>query len=95
MDYRLNITPRAKKELDKLPKEISRRILTKLNEAVVAGSVLARAKALSGYSIPTYRFRIGDYRVIFRKEEQTEEWVLLVIVKVGHRKEVYKKLDNS
>ncbi len=95
MDYRLNITPRAKKELDKLPKEISRRILAKLNEAMVAGNVLARAKALSDYSIPTYRFRIGDYRVIFRKEEQTEEWVLLVIVKVGHRKEVYKKLDNS
>ena len=37
-----------------------------------------------------FRYRIGNYRAIFRKDDQGN-FVFLVILKVGHRKEVYKK----
>jgi mRNA interferase RelE/StbE len=43
-------------------------------------------KKLKG-SLHTYRIRIGDYRVIYEVESKT---VVIVIVRVRHRKEVYK-----
>jgi len=40
---------------------------------------------LSGNFVGTYKFRIGDWRIIYVIEGET-----LVIHFVGHRKEVYK-----
>lgn len=37
--------------------------------------------------IGTYRFRTGDYRVIFDIEGKD-----IVILRAGHRKEIYKRL---
>jgi mRNA interferase RelE/StbE len=34
----------------------------------------------------TYRFRIGDYRVIFDIEGKD-----IVVLRVGHRRDIYKK----
>ena len=35
--------------------------------------------------MPGYRFRIGDYRVIF---DHTD--VAIIVLRVGHRKDIYK-----
>jgi len=40
---------------------------------------------LSDTKIGTYRFRIGDFRVIFDIDQEN-----LVILRVGHRREIYK-----
>jgi mRNA-degrading endonuclease RelE of RelBE toxin-antitoxin system len=37
---------------------------------------------------PTYRIRIGNYRVIY---EIHDEVILIEVVNVGHRKDVYRK----
>jgi mRNA interferase RelE/StbE len=37
-------------------------------------------------SLGTYRFRIGDYRIIFDIEDEE-----IVILRVGHRKEIYRR----
>ncbi len=50
-----------------------------------------KAKKLIGVEIDTYRFRIGDYRAIFKKDPISDRFVILVILKVAHRKEVYRK----
>ena len=34
------------------------------------------------------KLRVGDYRVIYSIEEQT---ITVYVIKIGHRKEVYKK----
>ena len=34
-----------------------------------------------------YRFRIGDYRIIFDLDPNTEE---VIVLAVGHRKDVYR-----
>lgn len=44
------------------------------------------AKKLIHFSIGTYRFRIGDYRVIFDIEGQD-----IIILRVGHRQSIYRK----
>lgn len=44
------------------------------------------AEKLSDPILGEYRFRIGDYRVIFDIEENE-----IIILRVGHRREIYKR----
>jgi mRNA interferase RelE/StbE len=44
------------------------------------------AEKLSDQILGGYRFRIGDYRVIFDIQEDE-----IIILRVGHRSEIYKR----
>ena len=46
-------------------------------------------KKLKGTKGNYYRQRVGSYRVIFNKKEKQ---LIIVIVRIGHRKEVYFSL---
>lgn len=46
-------------------------------------------KRLSGTKDDYYRLRIGNYRAIFKKEEKQ---LIIIIVRIGHRKEIYFSL---
>jgi len=46
---------------------------------------LEYARKLVNPKIGTYRFRIGDYRAIFDIEGED-----IVILRIGHRKDIYK-----
>ena len=35
-----------------------------------------------------YRFRVGDYRVIYQIRDKV---LLVLVVKIGHRKDVYRR----
>lgn len=83
--YAYEFTPPALKELKKLPKEWQKRIIQKLDFFVSSKQPLSFAQHLINFEIGQYRFRIGDYRVIFDLEED-----MLVILSVGHRREIYK-----
>jgi len=45
-------------------------------------------EALEGFSPTRFRLRKGDYRIIFERDDKRRT---IVILKVGDRKEVYKK----
>ena len=85
MKYKLVYTNRADKDIQKLPPEIKKRI----------GKALLRyeqnphkySESLRDTQLGTYRFRIGDYRVIFDLEG-TE----IVVLRAGHRRDIYRKL---
>lgn len=47
---------------------------------------LRYAEKLSDPILGTYRFRIGDYRVIFDLEGNE-----IVVLRVGHRREIYRR----
>lgn len=77
--------PSAEKQFLKLDSQIQKRIAEKLEFFMSTISPIAFAEHLTNNEIGSYRFRIGDYRVIFDLEDDT-----LVILKVGHRREIYK-----
>jgi mRNA interferase RelE/StbE len=49
-------------------------------------------KRLSGAEESLYRLRVGSYRVIFKKDEAR---LIILIIRVGHRREVYYRFELS
>lgn len=90
MDYKLVYTRSAEKDLDKIDKNEAIKILLKIGEYVKLKDPLTKAKKLKGFEMDTYRFRVGDYRVIFRIDKESGDMVVLVVLKIAHRKDVYK-----
>lgn len=62
MEYRVNVQPRASRDLEGLPAHVARRVLAKIDgmRHDLAGDV----KHLRNFGIG-YRLRVGDYRVLF------------------------------
>lgn len=61
---------------------------------ILAGNPAAlknNIRRLSGPEEALYRLRIGAYRVIFKKDEAR---LIILVVRVGHRREVYSELSG-
>lgn len=76
-------TPRAWRDWQKLPQNTRNRLQEKLN--LYAVNPFKYAVKLSDNKIGQYRFRIGDYRIVFDVIENE-----IIIIAVGHRKDIYK-----
>jgi mRNA interferase RelE/StbE len=85
--YRIVTTRRAAKDLVALTKAVVRRIDAKILSLAHAPRP-AEAVKLKGADA-LYRVRVGDYRIIY---EVHDDVVVIVIVRVGHRREVYRGL---
>ena len=85
MKYGLTYTQKAVKDIRKLGPKIKERIGKTLLR--YAGDPLKHAENLTESRLGKYRFRIGDYRVIFDLEGEE-----IVVLRVGHRKDIYRKL---
>jgi mRNA interferase RelE/StbE len=83
--YRVEITPHARKQLDKLPQQARERIETKI--AALATDPRPPGSIKLAGTQNTYRIRVGMYRVIY----EIHDAVLLVIVtEVVKRADAYK-----
>lgn len=87
MVWHISFTPRAEKEIKKLGKQESQRITRFLRERV-ATDPRATGKALKGELREFWRYRIGDYRVLAKIQD---EKLLVLVVHIGHRSKVYEK----
>jgi mRNA interferase RelE/StbE len=94
MDYKIVYTKLSQKDLGRLDPALVQRILKKVDEYAKRRDPLEFAKKLKEFVVDTYRFRVGDYRVIFRLDPQSQQLVILVVLRVRHRKEVYKNLEQ-
>ncbi|MEK6935351.1 MAG: type II toxin-antitoxin system RelE/ParE family toxin [Nanoarchaeota archaeon] len=83
MVYQVSYEKEALKELGALESSISKRIIKKIDEMSENPSS-CDIKKLKGNDY--FRLRIGDYRVIFIFEN-----MLIKILKVGHRKNIYDR----
>ena len=63
--YILRYAESVQKDLHALDRQSSRRIAQKLEDCIHSPEPLANAKALAGKLQGFYRYRVGDYRVIF------------------------------
>ncbi|TNJ36738.1 MULTISPECIES: type II toxin-antitoxin system RelE family toxin [Prosthecochloris] len=86
MVWTIEFAATAENELSKLDKSAAKRILKFLKERV-ATDPRSSGKALRGDYARLWRYRIGDYRVICEIRDQT---VSVLVVRIGHRKEVYR-----
>ena len=83
--FTYELKPSALKDLKRLSPDVQKRIIKKLDYFVKTVSPLSKADRLVNHEIGEYRFRIGDYRVIFDHARDT-----FVILAIGHRREIYK-----
>ena len=84
MSYRLVYTQRAVRDIDRLDAGVKKRIGTTLLR--FKENPIRYAERLTDPELGGYRFRIGDYRVIFDIEGND-----IVVLRAGHRKEIYKR----
>lgn len=80
--YRLLIKPSAAKELQALPTNDRKRVITKI-QGLASDPRPPGTEKLSGEE--KYRLRQGDYRVLYSVDDSQK---ILVIVKIGHRRDV-------
>ena len=84
MKYRLVYTYRAIRDIDVLDTTVKQRIGKTLLR--YEHDPLKYSEPLKQSELGSYRFRIGDYRVVFDLEEDQ-----IVILRVGHRREIYRR----
>jgi mRNA interferase RelE/StbE len=83
--YRLLIKPSAVKEIEAIPlKRDRRRVLERISKLAQDPRPLG-AEKISGQD--KYRVRQGSYRILYAIEDQD---LVVQVVKVGHRKDVYR-----
>lgn len=85
--YRVEVSPRARRELKRLPRVTQRRIVTRL-EALAEDPRPAGCTKLGGAG-GLYRVREGDYRLIYAV---IDEALIVLALSVAHRREVYAQL---
>jgi len=87
LTYRVKILPAAQRDLAGLPRRDRKRI----DERILSLATNPRppgVKALQGQR-GLLRLRVGNYRVIYQVRDEV---LLVLVVKVGHRREVYRNL---
>lgn len=84
MAYSIEFRPSVRKELSSLSREMHRRVLQAIlslaQDPCPPGCKLLRGER-------RFRIRVGDYRVLY---EVRHEVLLILVVRVGHRREVYR-----
>jgi len=76
---------KASREFKKLDRTAQIRIFATLKRYTQKESPLRFAEKLTDRRFGAWRFRVGDYRLLCDIENQT-----IVIVKVGHRRDIYR-----
>ena len=88
MAWTLRLSETAKRQLRKLDSSNAQVILRYLNRVVQETSdPRERGSGLRANLAGLWRYRVGDYRVIFSIEDH--ELVILVL-QIGHRRDVYQ-----
>jgi mRNA interferase RelE/StbE len=90
MAYRIEFSPAADRQFRKLPQEIQLRLKPRL-DGLMNNPFPRGIKKLSGEE-NLYRLQMGDYRIIYQVQQKV---LLVLVVKFGHRKEVYRRISRS
>lgn len=88
MGWRIEFHPDAARELGRLDRATAARIVRTLETRIgVLDDPRALGAALRGEHSGYWRYRIGDYRLVARIED---ERITILILRVGYRREVYR-----
>lgn len=87
MSYRIEVNRSAAKTLKKIPKADRKRIIEKI-DSLFDNLPNPDTTKMKGNN-PFHKVRTGDYRIIY---EIQEDVLVILIVKVGHCKDIYRNL---
>ena len=88
MAWTIEYAESVRKTVRKLETQQRQRIRTFLEERLASlGDPRSIGKSLSGSLAGLWRYRVGDYRVIARIED---ERMVILVVRIGPRKAVYR-----
>ena len=87
MSYRVEFSPRAFKQFKTLPERVQKGLKSRI-DSLSDDPRPKSSKKLEGAS-SLYRLRFGDYRVVYRIEDNV---LRVLVVKIGHRKDIYRML---
>jgi mRNA interferase RelE/StbE len=90
MAHRIELSPAAARQLKKIDRAILPQIAAKI-DSLASDPRPRNCEKLSGYE-GLYRVRVGDYRIIYAVEDRL---VLVVVLKVGNRAEIYQRVRDS
>jgi mRNA interferase RelE/StbE len=87
--YKVDFAQSSARELKKLPSHVQERIRYALESLRRDPfSELIRFRKIKGYE-NLYRIRLGDYRIVY---EVIERKLLIIVIRTGHRSDVYRNL---
>lgn len=84
-EYQVKFTNAALKQLEYLPQEFASKVTLAL--ALIAQDPFIVGKKLHGERMNSYTYRVWPYRIVY---EIRNEQVLVVVLKIAHRKDAYK-----
>jgi len=88
LSYQIEIKNSAAKSLKKIPKADRIRISQKI-DSFVENLPTPETTKMKGDN-PFHKVRVGDCRIVY---EIQEEVLVILVVKIGHRKDIYRNLS--
>lgn len=88
MNYRIEVKKSAAKSLSKIPKADQKRIAAKIDK-LAEDTPNPDTTKMKGNN-PFHKIRVGNYRIVYEIHEKV---LLILVVKIGHRKDIYKNLS--
>ena len=85
MAYRVEFTSAARRQFKRLSPEVRKRLAPVIDHLADKPRAPGVAK-MSGTEY-CYRLRVGDYRIVY---EVYDDRLLVLVIRVGHRREVYR-----
>lgn len=89
MGYRIELTARAYRDFKKLPKHVQAQVASRI-DGLATDPRPAGAKKLAE-SEGIYRLRSGNYRILYRIEDDV---LLILVLAIGDRREIYRRLSD-
>lgn len=84
MKFILQYTKHAKDDLELIDKKTAKRVIKKIDYFINQDNPIKFSKKLTGPLKGLYRFRIGDWRVIFHKDAKGRITILTILT-IKHR----------
>ena len=85
--YHLKFKASVEKDLRRIGRQEGERILKDIHQVLVHNP--KKGIPLKGSKEKLWRYRVGDYRVIYKFNDE-EIWIL--VLHIAHRKEVYRDI---
>jgi len=86
MTYEVALAPAAARQLRKFDPQVRRRVQAAIELLATEPRPPAATRLVGGAG--EWRVRTGDYRIVYEIEE---ERLLVLVLSVGHRREIYQR----